>query len=306
MNTPEQKIVVLVPCYNEEPTIEKVVSDFRTYLPEARICVFDNNSTDRSAEFALNAGADVIKVPRQGKGNVIKQMFSTIDADIYVMVDGDDTYPANIVKELIAPVADGRADMVVGDRLSSTYFGVNQRPMHNAGNRLVRSLISGLFDCKIKDVMSGYRVFNRDFVKNFPIMSAGFEIETEMTIHALDKGYIIMEHPIEYRDRPADSISKLNTYSDGFKVLKTIAILFRDYRPFGFFSILALLLAIIGVVTLYPIFVEYFKTGLVPRFPTLIVACFVILAAIMLLLVGVILGAISDNNRRMFQLRRSR
>ena len=300
MKTP--KIAVLIPCFNEGLTIGKVVGDFRVELPEAKIFVFDNNSTDDTAAKAAAAGAVVMKEPRQGKGNVIEQMFRTVDADVYVLVDGDDTYPANHVKNLIRPVVDGSADMVVGDRLSGSYFTENKRLFHNSGNRVVRWLINIIFRTDLKDILSGFRVFNRDFVSNFPIMSRGFEIETEMTIHALDKGYIINEVPVPYRDRPQGSASKLNTFADGKKVIKTIFRLFRDYKPFAFFSFLALLTMLFGIILLVPVFAEYYRTGLVPRFPTLIVGCFVELTALLLFFVGLTLKVIRAQTNQIYRL----
>lgn len=297
-------IAVLIPCYNEAKTIGKVVSDFKAALPDARIYVYDNNSTDNTAHEAESAGAIVRRESRQGKGNVIKSMFYEIDADVYLMVDGDDTYPAESAKELIAPIIDGKADMVVGDRLSTTYFTENKRAFHNCGNVLVRKAINRLFSSDIHDILSGYRAFSRDFVKNFPILAKGFEIETEMTIHALDKNLRIREVPVDYRDRPVGSESKLNTISDGYKVLKTIFSLFKDYRPMAFFSTIALLLLAIGMIMFVSVFIEYVQTGLVPRFPSLITSVGFLLAAILNLVVGIILDAITKQNRRFYELLR--
>lgn len=297
-------IAVLIPCYNEAKTIGKVVSDFKAALPDARIYVYDNNSTDNTAHEAERAGAIVRRESRQGKGNVIKSMFYEIDADVYLMVDGDDTYPAETAKEIIAPIIDGKADMVVGDRLSTTYFTENKRAFHNWGNVLVRQTINRLFNSDIHDILSGYRAFSRDFVKNFPILAKGFEIETEMTIHALDKNLRIREVPVDYRDRPVGSESKLNTISDGYKVLKTIFSLFKDYRPMAFFSTIALLLLAIGMIMFVSVFIEYVQTGLVPRFPSLITSVGFLLAAILNLVVGIILDAITKQNRRFYELLR--
>lgn len=297
-------IAVLIPCYNEAKTIGKVVSDFKATLPDARIYVYDNNSTDNTAHEAESAGAIVRRESRQGKGNVIKSMFYEIDADVYLMVDGDDTYPAETAKELIAPIIDGKADMVVGDRLSTTYFTENKRAFHNCGNVLVRKAINRLFSSDIHDILSGYRAFSRDFVKNFPILAKGFEIETEMTIHALDKNLRIREVPVDYRDRPVGSESKLNTISDGYKVLKTIFSLFKDYRPMAFFSTIALLLLAIGMIMFVSVFIEYVQTGLVPRFPSLITSVGFLLAAILNLVVGIIADAITKQNRRFYELLR--
>ena len=235
------KIAVLIPCYNESKTIAKVVSDYKAVLPTADIYVYDNNSKDDTDKIANEAGAIVRYERRQGKGNVIRTMFREIDADCYIMIDGDDTYPAENAAEMCRLVLEEKVDMVIGDRLSSTYFEENKRPFHNFGNSLVRGLINRLFHANVKDIMTGYRAFSKPFVKHFPVLSQGFEIETEMTIHALDKNFYIREVPVQYRDRPEGSVSKLNTYSDGAKVLMTIARLFREYKPFLFFSIVAVL-----------------------------------------------------------------
>ena len=277
----DKKIAVLIPCYNESMTIEKVVKDYKKALPNADIYVYDNNSTDGTDKIAKKAGAIVRYEYRQGKGNVIRTMFREIDADCYLMIDGDDTYPAENAKEMCDLVLSGLADMVIGDRLSSTYFSENKRPFHNFGNRIVRFLINKLFKNKIKDIMTGYRAFSYEFVKTYPVLSKGFEIETEMTIHAVDKNFLIQEVPVTYRDRPEGSVSKLNTYKDGFKVLKMIATLFKEYKPFFFFNIVAIILAIISLIFVIPVFNDYFKTGLVLRFPTLIVGGFIMLSAIL-------------------------
>ena len=298
----KSKIAVLIPCYNESKTIEKVVTDYKKALPEADIYVYDNNSTDGTDEIAKKAGAIVKYEYRQGKGNVIRSMFRQIDAECYLMVDGDDTYPAEDARKMCDLVLEGKADMVVGDRLSSTYFTENKRPFHNFGNRIVRLLINMLFKNKIKDIMTGYRAFSYEFVKTFPVLYKGFEIETEMTIHAVDKNFMIQELPIAYRDRPEGSVSKLNTYKDGFKVLKLIATLFKEYKPFFFFNIVALLLAIISLFFVIPVFKEYFETGLVLKFPTLIVGGFVMVAAIMSFICGVILDVIVKKHRQLYEL----
>lgn len=297
------KIAVLIPCYNEEKTIEKVVTDAKAALPEAVIYVYDNNSTDRTVELAKRAGAVVRHEYMQGKGNVIRRMFREIEAECYIMVDGDDTYPMEFAPEMVEKVLYHNADMVVGDRLSSTYFEENKRPFHNMGNSLVRASINHLFGCKIKDIMTGYRAFSYGFVKTFPVLSKGFEIETEMTIHAVYNQLQIENVVVEYRDRPEGSESKLNTYSDGLKVLRTIARLYKDYKPFGFFSLLALFLTIVAVVFFVPVFVEYLQTGLVLKFPTLIVCGFVILAAIQSFFAGLILSNMAMKNRRDFEYR---
>lgn len=295
------KIAVLIPCYNEAQTIGKVVSDFKRVLPEAVIYVYDNNSSDGTAEIAAKAGAVVRHEYKQGKGNVIRRMFREIDACAYIMTDGDDTYPADAASELVRPVLERGADMVVGDRLSSTYFTENKRPFHNFGNVLVRKSINVLFKNDIKDIMTGYRAFSYEFVKTFPVLSKGFEIETEMSIHAIDKNMFVENVVIDYRDRPEGSESKLNTYSDGFKVLMTIARLYRDYKPLGFFGIIALLLAVIALAFFVPIMVKFVRTGLVPNFPTLIVCGFTMLAAIQSFFTGMTLQTILHKNRQDFE-----
>ena len=296
------KIAVLIPCYNEEKTVEKVVRDFRKVLPEAVIYVYDNNSKDRTAELASSAGAVVRHEYQQGKGNVIRRMFREIDAKCYLMVDGDDTYPAEYAPEMAALVLEKQADMVVGDRLSATYFTENKRPFHNFGNRLVRWSINALFKSSIRDIMTGYRAFSYQFVKSFPVLSKGFEIETEMSIHAIDKNMQLETVVIQYRDRPEGSESKLNTYSDGFKVLRTIARLYRNYKPMAFFGLLALLLTVIAAAMFVPVLLEYFRTGLVARFPTLIVSGFVAIAAILSLFSGLILQTMVHKNRQDFEM----
>ena len=297
-----KKIAVLIPCYNEAITIEKVIKDYKKALPEADIYVYDNNSTDKTDEIARRAGAKVRYEYRQGKGNVIRTMFREIDAECYLMIDGDDTYPAESARYMCDLVLSGKADMVIGDRLSSTYFSENKRPFHNFGNRIVRWLINHLFKNKIKDIMTGYRAFSKDFVKGFPVLSKGFEIETEMTIHAVDKNFKLVEVPVEYRDRPEGSASKLNTYSDGFKVLKTIAILFKEYKPFYFFGILASLFLIIALIFGIPVLIEYFNTGLVPRFPTLIVACIFLVLSMLFWITGIILEVIVKKHKQLYEL----
>ncbi|MCR4930668.1 MAG: glycosyltransferase family 2 protein [Lachnospiraceae bacterium] len=296
------EIAVLIPCYNESKTIEKVVTDFKTALPNAVIYVYDNNSTDGSDEFAKKAGAVVRYEHQQGKGNVIRRMFSEIDAKCYLMVDGDDTYPAGNAKEMADKVLIDRADMVVGDRLSSTYFQENKRPFHNFGNSLVRASINMLFKSDIKDIMTGYRAFSYRFVKTFPVLSKGFEIETEMSIHAVDKNMYVENVVIDYRDRPEGSSSKLNTYSDGFKVLRTIFRLFRTYRPGQFFGIISLILILLATIFIVPVIIEFIQTGEVPRFPTLIVCGFAVIAAIQSFFSGQILKTIYQKNRQDFEM----
>ncbi len=296
------KIAVLIPCYNEEKTIGKVVRDAKAALPEATIYVYNNNSKDRTAEIAAEAGAVVRNEYMQGKGNVIRRMFREIDALVYVMVDGDDTYPMDAAPEMVDKVLNRNADMVVGDRLSSTYYQENKRPFHNFGNNLVRGSINKLFKCNIRDIMTGFRAFSYEFVKTFPVLSKGFEIETEMTIHAVYNNMQIDNVIIDYRDRPAGSESKLNTYADGFKVLRTIARLYRSYKPFGFFTAFATLLTILSLIFLVPIVQEYWVTHMVPRFPTLIVCCFVLVAAVQSFFAGVLLSTMAINNIREFEM----
>lgn len=296
-------IAILIPCYNESMTIEKVVKDYKNALPEADIYVYDNNSSDHTDIIAREAGAVVRYEYRQGKGNVIRSMFRDIEADCYLMIDGDDTYPAESAKEMCELVLAGKADMVIGDRLSSTYFQENKRPFHNFGNEIVRRAINVLWRPKkqILDVMTGYRAFSPLFVKSFPILSKGFEIETEMTIHALDKNLLIQSTPVQYRDRPEGSESKLNTYSDGIKVLLTIFNLYRDYQPLKFFGIFSLILGVISIVLFIPVFTEFLKTGLVPRFPTLIVSVVMMLSAFLSLVCGLILDTNAKNSRKNFE-----
>lgn len=297
-----KKIAVLIPCYNESKTIKKVVEDYKKVLPEADIYVYDNNSSDHTDEIAREAGAIVRYEYRQGKGNVIRSMFKDIDADCYLMIDGDDTYPAENAREMCDLVLNKKVDMVIGDRLSSTYFTENKRPFHNFGNRLVRGLINFLFESNVRDIMTGYRAFSYEFVKTFPVLSKGFEIETEMTIHALDKNFLLEEVKVGYRDRPAGSVSKLNTYRDGFRVLKTIGRLFKEYKPTIFFSLLSLLFLIISVGFGIPVFAEYFKTGLVPRYPTLIFSGFMLMIALVLFACGVVLEVVVKKHRQLFEL----
>lgn len=297
------KIAVLVPCYNEAQSVAKVVTDFRRVLPECTVYVYDNNSTDGTAELAQAAGAVVRHEYRQGKGHVIRRMFREIDAECYIMVDGDDTYPAECAPALAAPVLERQADMVVGDRLSSTYFTENKRPFHNFGNSLVRWAINTIFHSQIQDVMTGYRAFNYQFVKSFPVLSKGFEIETEMTIHAIDKNMQVENVVIDYRDRAEGSVSKLNTVSDGFKVLRTVGRLFRSYRPFGFFGLISALLLLLALGFFLPVLAEYFETGLVRRFPTLITCGFVAVAALQSFFAGLILHTMRQKDRQDFEAR---
>ena len=296
------KIAVLIPCYNEEKTVEKVVKDARAALPEATIYVYDNNSSDRTVELAKAAGAVVRHEYMQGKGNVIRRMFREIDAECYIMVDGDDTYPMEYAPQMVEKVLNHNADMVVGDRLSTTYFTENKRPFHNFGNSIVRKSINTLFKSDIKDIMTGYRAFSYSFVKTFPVMSKGFEIETEMTIHAVNNNMQVENVLIEYRDRPEGSVSKLNTYSDGIKVLFTIVRLFREYKPFKFFALLASVLTLLAVGFFIPVLIDWVNTGLVAKFPTLIVCGFVGLAAVQSLFAGLILNNISQRDRKDFEL----
>ncbi|MGN0482395.1 MAG: glycosyltransferase family 2 protein [Lachnospiraceae bacterium] len=297
------KIAVLIPCYNESKTIEKVVKDFKRVLPEAVIYVYDNNSTDGTDEIAKKAGAVVRYEHQQGKGNVIRRMFREVDAECYIMTDGDDTYPAENAPEMIEKVLKNNVDMVVGDRLSSTYFTENKRPFHNFGNTIVRKSINLLFDADIKDIMTGYRAFSYQFVKSFPVLSRGFEIETEMSIHAVDKNMAVENVVIDYRDRPVGSVSKLNTYSDGFKVLHMIGRLYKNYKPMQFFGIVAAILATISIIFLIPVLKVYTQTGLVPNFPTLFVCGFVMLAAVQSFFAGMILRSISQKSKQEFEMR---
>lgn len=295
------KIAVLIPCYNESQTIAKVVHDIFAVLPEAVVYVYDNNSTDGTGDLARAAGAVVRREYKQGKGNVIRRMFREVDAQCYLMLDGDDTYPASAAPEMARLVLEQGADMVVGDRLSSTYFQENKRPFHNFGNSLVRASINCLFHSDIKDIMTGYRAFSYQFVKTFPVLSAGFEIETEMSIHAVDKKMYVENVVVDYRDRPEGSVSKLNTYSDGARVLMTILRLFRLYRPFRFFGLLALVLAAGSMILFVPVFSTYLRTGLVPRFPTLIVSGFAMLAALVSLFSGLLLDNMRQKDCRDFE-----
>ena len=298
----KKKIVVLIPCYNESKTVEKVVKDYKKVLPEADIYVYDNNSSDGTDKIAKKAGAIVRYEYKQGKGNVIRSMFRQIDADCYLMIDGDDTYPAEFAREMCDLILEGKADMVIGDRLSSTYFTENKRPFHNLGNRLVRFLINKLFKNNVKDIMTGYRAFSYEFVKGFPVLSKGFEIETEMTIHAVDKNYKLVEIPVTYRDRPAGSVSKLNTYRDGFRVLKTIAMLFKEYKPAFFFSLLAILSLIFSLILGVPVVLDYMKTGIVPKFPSLIVSGVFLIISLLLWITGIMLQVIVKKHRQLYEL----
>lgn len=298
----KSKIAVLIPCYNEAKTIEKVVKDYKKALPEADIYVYDNNSTDGTDEIAKKAGAIVKYERKQGKGNVIRTMFREIEADCYLMIDGDDTYPAESAREMCDYVLNENVDMVIGDRLSSTYFTENKRAFHNFGNRIVRRSINTIFRSKINDIMTGYRAFSYEFVKSYPVLSKGFEIETEMTIHAIDKNFTLKEMPVQYRDRPEGSVSKLNTYKDGVKVIKTIATLFKEYKPGLFFNIISLLVFIIAAILAIPVFIEYMNTGLVPRFPTLIVAGLLVVISLLLTTTSIILQVIVKKNKQIFEI----
>lgn len=297
------KIAVLIPCYNESKTIKKVVEDCKRELPEAVIYVYDNNSSDDTAKIAAESGAVVRHEYQQGKGNVIRRMFREIDAQCYIMLDGDDTYPPEFARAMVNRVLERNVDMVVGDRLSSTYFTENKRPFHNFGNNIVRHSINRLFKSDIKDIMTGYRAFSYQFVKTFPVLSKGFEIETEMSIHAVDKNMLVENEIIEYRDRPEGSESKLNTYSDGFKVLKTIGKLYKNCKPLEFFSALAVLLVLFAIIFFVPIMITYVQTGTVPNFPTLIVCGFVVLAAIQSFFAGLILSTIAEKDKQQFEFR---
>ena len=295
----QPSVAVLLPCFNEEVTIGKVVRDFKAALPDATVYVYDNNSTDRTAEIAAAEGAIVRREPRQGKGNVIRAMFEDIDADVYVMADGDDTYPADAAPAMVSKVLDGY-DMVIGDRLSSTYFQENKRPFHNFGNRLVRGSINGLFNAHVTDIMTGYRAFNFTFVKTYPVLSRGFEVETEMTIHSLNNNLRLYEMPIQYRDRPAGSVSKLDTVGDGIKVMSTIFRMIREYKPLPFFGTIGLLIGAIGILLCGGVTYEFTKTGLVARFPTLIGAIMLVIVGLLLFATGIILDVIAKNDRKTF------
>jgi len=297
------RIAVLIPCYNEEKTVAKVVADAKAALPDAVVYVYDNNSTDKTAQLAKEAGAVVRREPRQGKGFVMRRMFREIDALCYICIDGDDTYPLEFAPEMARLVLEEQADMVVGDRLSSTYFKENKRPFHNMGNSMVRSTINGLFKCEIKDIMTGYRAMSYEFVKSYPVLSRGFEIETEMTIHAVFNEMVIANVPVEFRNRPEGSISKLNTYSDGAKVLSTIVRLYKNYKPFGFFSMIALLMMLVAAGMFIWVFARFLNTHLVENMPTLIVSGFIALAAVLAFFAGLILSDMVTKNRREFELR---
>lgn len=295
----DTSIAVLLPCYNEEATIGKVVRDFKAALPDAAIYVYDNNSTDRTAEIAAAEGAIVRKEPRQGKGNVVRAMFEDIDADVYVMADGDDTYPADAAPAMVAKVLEGY-DMVIGDRLSSTYFQENKRPFHNFGNRLVRGSINHLFRAHVTDIMTGYRAFSFTFVKTYPVLSRGFEVETEMTIHSLNNNLRLYEMPIQYRDRPEGSVSKLDTVGDGIKVMSTIFRMIREYKPLPFFGGLGLIIGIVGIVLCGTVTFEFAKTGVVTHFPTLIGAVMLVITGLLLIIAGIILDVMAKNDRKTF------
>ena len=302
-NVPEETkkpvVAVLLPCYNEEITIGKVVRDFKAALPDATVYVYDNNSTDRTAEIARAEGAVVRKEPRQGKGNVIRAMFEDIDADVYVMSDGDDTYPADAAPAMVSKILEGW-DMVIGDRLSSTYFQENKRPFHNFSNRLVRGSINGLFHTHVTDIMTGYRAFSFTFVKTYPVLSRGFEVETEMTIHSLNNNLRLYEMPIQYRDRPEGSVSKLDTVGDGIKVMSTIFRMIREYKPLPFFGGIGCILGLVGLALCGMVAVEFWHTGLVMRFPTLIGAVMLVVAGLLLVVAGIILDVIAKNDRKAF------
>ena len=294
----KKQIAVLIPCYNEELTIEKVINDFRKELPDAKIYVYNNNSIDNSKEIAFNAGAIVVDEYKQGKGNVVSAMFSDIDADIYILVDSDDTYPAESIHMLVEPVVLGIADMVVGDRLSNgTYKSQNKRQFHRLGNNIVRRTVNILFKVNLKDIMSGYRVFNKDFVKNFPAISKGFEVETEMTFHALDRNYRIIEIPINYRNRPNGSVSKLHTFKDGLKVITTIFRMYKDYKPLKFFGLIALILCFISLNIGIPLVVDFFKTGIVTKFPSGILATGIMILSVFCFGLGIVLDSLVRHHK---------
>lgn len=298
----DARVAVLIPCYNESITIAKVVADVQRALPSSQIIVCDNNSTDDTARIAKEAGATVINEPRQGKGNVLRSLFRNIEADCYIIIDGDDTYHVDQLPKMVDMVLSGEADMVIGDRISSSYLQVNQRRYHNSGNLLLRFLINKMFKSSVPDILSGLRALSPLFVKNFPILSKGFEIETEMTIYALDNNFIVRSIPVAYNNRPEGSTSKLNTFSDGFKVIKTAFSLFVHFKPLLFFSMLAGVLFLAGAIGMIPVFVEYFSTGLVPRFPTLIVCGFTILLSLLLLVSGLILEVANTRHKQLVEI----
>jgi len=301
------EVAVLIPCYNEEQTIGKVINDFKRELPNAKIYVYDNNSNDRTSEVAREHGAIVRFEPRQGKGNVVRSMFRNIDADVYVMVDGDDTYPAEYVHDVIKPVVNGEANLVIGDRLTNgTYFNENKRQFHGFGNQLVKNLINSLYKSNIKDIMTGYRAFDRLFVKSMPITSPGFEIETEMSIHALDKKFLIKEVAIDYRDRPEGSESKLNTVSDGIKVLRMIFTLFKDYKPMLFFSSWSILFLVLGLVAGTPVLIEYFQTSFITKVPSAILAVGFVLSSMLSFACGLILDTVAGTHRKQYEIELNR
>ncbi len=297
------KIAILIPCYNEEKTIGKVVRDAKAAIPEAVVYVYDNNSKDRTVELAKEAGAVVKYEYKQGKGNVIRRMFREVNAECYLMIDGDDTYPLESAREMVEKILYHNADMVVGDRLSSTYFTENKRPFHNFGNSIVRGTINWLFGSDIKDIMTGFRAFSYSFVKTFPVCSAGFEIETEMTIHAVNYRLQVENIVVDYRDRPEGSESKLNTYSDGIKVLWKIVHMFKTYKPLGFFGAISVLLMLVAVAFFAPILVEFLKTGLVPKFPTFIASCFLGIASLQSFFTGLMLSCINTKDKKDFEYR---
>lgn len=296
------QIAVIIPCYNEAATIAQVVRDFAAALPGAAIVVGDNNSHDETARLAREAGAMVIAEPRQGKGNMLRTLLQSVEAECYLMVDGDATYPAESARQLCDKVLNEGCDMAIGDRLSSTYFTVNQRRFHNTGNRMMRGLVNWMCHSNVQDILTGYRAMSRRFVKNFPLRSTGFEVETEMTVHALEHSFKVDAVPVDYRDRPEGSHSKLSTWGDGLRAIKTALTLFGEHRPLRFFSIIAAVLLLLALVLVTPVLIEYFQTGLVPRFPTLIVSGFIAMLAMMLWVGGVILEVISRNNWKQYEL----
>lgn len=300
------KIAVLIPCYNEAQTIGKVVRDAKAALPEAVVYVYDNNSKDDTVRLAREAGAEIRYEYKQGKGNVIRRMFREIEAECYLMIDGDDTYPLDCAREMVDRVLDRHADMVVGDRLSSTYFTENKRPFHNFGNSLMRWGINSLFRSEIKDIMTGYRAFSYEFVKTFPVFSKGFEIETEMTIHAVNYNMQVENVVVEYRDRPEGSESKLNTYSDGVRVIGKMLQLYKNYKPLRFFGAIGLVLLLVAAILMIPIIGEYMHTGLVPRFPTLFICGFTALAGIQSFFTGMMLEVMTAKDKKDFEYRLAR
>lgn len=312
----KEKIVIIIPAFNEELTISKVITDFTQYLPEAHICVIDNNSTDKTTDIILktfdelgirNSKGIYLKEYKKGKANAVKKAIYNIEADVYVMIDADSTYDVSIIKRLISPVINGEADMVVADRhTDGSYTTVNKRPFHNFGNNLTKKLINFLYRSSLKDILSGYRVFNKDFIDNYPILSKGFELETEITLYALENGYVIKEIPSKYIERPENSVSKLNTVKDGYKVLRKIFTILKDYKPLFFFGSLSIVFFGVCLVLGIPIIFEYIRTGYVNRFPTAFLAMGLGILAFIFLTVALILNTFVNFDRKANEMSRKR